>query len=65
MQYYPSLYAYTSTARNENGLSSRLFSTESVLLFMQDRVIFQVIIQLCICYFSNTLLKTGKTEIGL
>ena len=41
----------------QNGLSSRLYSTKSILLFMQDRVIFQVIIQLSICNFFKYLAK--------
>ena len=37
----------------QNGRSSRLFRTKSILLFMQDRVIFQVIIQLCIHHITR------------
>ena len=52
----------------QNGMSSRLFGTKSILLFMQDRVILAVITQLwksVYVTFPNTLVKTGKTEIGL
>ena len=41
----------------QNGLSSKIFSAKSILLFMHDRDIFQVIIQLCICYFFKYLAK--------
>ena len=41
----------------QNGMSSRLFRTKYILLFMQDRVIFQVIMQLCICYFFKYIAK--------
>ena len=41
----------------QNGLSSRIFTTKFILLFMQNRVIFQVIIQLCICCFFKYFAK--------
>ena len=62
IQYYQSLYAYTSTARNEKWPEYQTFQHEINIVVYAGSSYFP---SNHTATFSNSLLKTGETEIGI